>query len=165
MGTIYREDEQPFRILSGMTKTAFPEKRHLPRGLSHEDIALGELVGIRPSAGQSLTLEPITSSNNVDQAVNAAMRIDNTRYDTMESGAITVIDGLFIVETEVYDPTGTYNLGDFVTTAHDASFGGGVFGPTDGGTTHAIGQVQTAPQDASANTPMRIKVFPAPQSV
>lgn len=165
MGTIYREDEQPFRILSGMTKTAFPEKRHLPRGLSHEDIALGELVGIAPSAGQSLTAQKITSGNAVEQAGNVAMRIDNTRYDTLESGAITVVDGLFIVETEVYDASGTYDLGDFVTAGYDADVGGGVFAPTDGSTTHAIGQVQTAPQDASARTPMRLKVFPAPQTV
>ncbi len=165
MGTIYREDEQPFRILSGMTKTAFPEKRHLPRGVDHEDVALGELVGLRPSAGQSLTLEKVTAGNAVDQAANVAMRIDNTRYDTLESGAITVVDGLFIVETELYDPSGSYELGDFVTAGYDSGIDGGVFAPTDGSTTHAIGQVQTAPQDASANTPMRLKVFPAPHTV
>jgi hypothetical protein len=103
MGTIFRESTNNIRILAGGTKTAFPETRALPRGLTHADIEVGELVGLEPSAGQGLTLQKITAGNEVAQAGNAAMRIDNTRYDTEESGAITTIQGFYVVSTELYD--------------------------------------------------------------
>lgn len=167
MPVIYQPEQLNFRILKGETKTAYPELRHLPPGLSHEDVAAGEIVGIKTQLGaDELTLEKITAANEVDQAANAAIRIDDTKYDTMESGGVTVLEGLFVIKTEAYDANGSYSVGDLVTAVYDAGVDGGVFGPvTDGTTEWAIGKVESPPVDASQNTPMRIKVFPNPIDV
>lgn len=166
MPTIYQQRDFKFDVINGQTKTAFPESRHLPAGLSEEDIEPGELVGLNPRPGTRLEVQKITGSNELDQAANAAMRLDNTRYDTLESGAITVLQGLFFLETEIYDASGSYSQGDLVTAAYDADLHGGVFAPVQDGTTNwAIGQVQSPPQNAAENTPMRLQVFTAPQDV
>ena len=166
MPTIFQQREFKFNVISGETKTAYPESRHLPAGVNEEDIEPGELVGLNPRPGTQLEIQKITAGNEVDQAANAAMRLDNTRYDTLESNAITVLQGLYVVETEIYDAAGTYNQGDLVTAAYDADIDGGAFAPVVGGTTDwAIGQVQSPPQNAAENTPMRLRVFPQPQDV
>lgn len=165
MPTIFQQREFKFRVVSGETKTAYPESRHLPAGVDEEDIEPGELVGLNPRPGNQLEIQPITASNEVDQAANAAMRLDNTRYDTLESGAITVLQGLFVVETEIYDSAGSYGQGDLVTATYDADIDGGSFAPTVAGSEWAIAQVQSPPQNAAENTPMRLKVFPFPQNI
>lgn len=166
MPTIYQQREFKFRVLSGETKTAYPESRQLPAGLSHEDIEHGELVGLSATPGNRLEIQKITAGNEVNQAAHAAMRLDNTRYDTDESGAITVLQGLYVLSTELYLASGSYSLGDYVTARYDSNVDGGVFAPvTDGTTNWAIGQVQSPPQNASENTPMRLKVFAQPIDV
>lgn len=166
MPTIYQQREFKFDVISGETKTAFPESRHLPAGLEEDDIEPGELVGLSPRPGERLEVQKITASNEVDQAANAAMRLDNTRYDTLESGAITVLQGLYVLSTQMYDAGGSYSQGDLLTAQYDSDVDGGVFAPVNDGTTNwAIGQVQSPPQNAAQNTPMRIQVFTAPQDV
>jgi len=139
MPTIFQQREFKFSVISGETKTAYPESRHLPAGVNEEDIEPGELVGLNPRPGNQLEIQKITASNEVAQAGNAAMRLDNTRYDTLESGAITVLQGLYTLETEIYDAAGSYSQGDLVTATYDADIDGGAFAPTVAGSAWAIG--------------------------
>lgn len=166
MPTIYQQREFKFDVISGETKTAYPESRHLPAGVAEEDIEPGELVGLNPRPGEQLEVQKITASNELDQAAQAAMRLDNTRYDTLESGAITVLQGLYVLSTQIYDANGSYSQGDLLTATYDADIDGGAFAPVNDGTTKwAIGQVQSPPQNPAENTPMRLQVFTQPQDV
>lgn len=161
MGTMYREKRERFRLVQSQV-TSVPVLRFLAPGTGAQDIKAGELVGIKPDASMQVVAEKITAANQYAQAKNALMRVDTTLNDTLESGAITCQEGLYLVRTENY-VAGSYAVGDDVTLRYDATFGGGVFGPVDGSTTHIIGQVVVAPQNGTDQTPMVIKVFPVAQ--
>lgn len=166
MGSIFRDSERNFEIIQGENKSAFPDKRFLAPGMSHDDVDPGELVGLRAASSRQMIAEKITDANELDQAANAVMRINTTEYDVRESNAITCIDGFYLVRTRFYDPNETYGQGDLVTAAHVPELGGGAFAPVQDGTTKwAIGQIQSPPVDASEQTPMRLKVFGQPQDV
>jgi hypothetical protein len=160
---IFQPSDNDFRVLAGETKTAFYDKRFLAPGVTVDDVEPGEFLGLRPQAGSRLVADTISSASEAEaNAASAIMRVDTTKYDSVESGAVTCLDGLYILETEVYVPGASFSQDDFVTLEYDAGFGGGVLGPlrADGAPDYAIGQVQSPPADSTnADTPMRVKMF------
>lgn len=160
MGTIFREKATKIRVLQS-EKTSYPVLRYLAPGTTGDDIKQGELVGIRPTASMQIVAEKITQSNQYDQAVNALMRINNTTHDVQESGGITCLEGLYLLQTQVYLP-GTYTVGQALTLRFSDDVNGGAWGPVDGSTKHVLAQVVVAPQNGTKQTPMVIKVYPQP---
>lgn len=163
MGAIYQEKASKIRVLQS-EKTAFPVLRFLDTGQKPGDVAQGELVGRKAASGtRRHTLAKITAANQYTQAVNALMRLNDTTNDVLESGAITCLQGFYILETQRYLTSGAYAVGDFVTLRYDAGLDGGVFGPVDASATHVIAKVVSPPEDASKGTPMILEVFAQPQ--
>jgi hypothetical protein len=160
MGVIYKPTREQFRVLYS-EKTVYPVLRFLARGVKGDDIQAGELVGIKPSAGLQVVAEKITAANQYAQAKHAAMRVNTTTQDVLQSGGVTVNEGFYLLRTEVYLP-GSYAVGDKITLRYDATNDRGVFGPVDGSTTDVIAHVQVAPQNGSENTPMILKVYSNP---
>jgi hypothetical protein len=160
MATIYRDRPQKVRVLQS-EKTAYPIKRFLAPGVSADAIQQGELVGLRPTASMTMVAERITDANQHAQAKNALMRANTTTNDQRESGAVTCLEGLYLLETSLY-LAGTYAVGDYVTARFDSALGFGVFGTVHGSSTHVLGQVVVAPQNGTAKTPMVLKIYPQP---
>lgn len=166
MPSYFTPTENQFRVLQGETKTAFYDKRFLAPGTSVEDVEPGELLGIRPQSGNRVVGQKITSASQAEEDAGAAiMRVDTTKYDSLESGAVTCLDGLYILETEIYLPGETYAAQDYLTLRYDSGFDGGVLGPlrANKSAESAIGLVQSPPSDSSnRSTPMRVKMFAQP---
>jgi hypothetical protein len=161
MPSIYREKRSKINVDQSL-KTSFPILRYLAPDHTPTTFAQGELVGRRVLAGQRRVFtEKVTAGNEVAQAKFAIMRLHDTTNDALESGAITCIEGLYYVTTELYLASGSYAPGDRVTLRFDAQLGRGVFGPVVGGTTtHVLAEVVVPPANAAARTPMQLKVYP-----
>lgn len=163
MPSYFQPSENEFRVLQGETKTAFYDKRFLAPGTAVDDVEPGELLGLRPQSGNRMEAQKITSASEAENnAAAAIMRVNTTKYDSLESGAVTCLDGLYILETQVYVPGESYSAMDYLTLEYDSGFGGGVFGPLRNSKSpeYAIAQVQSPPSDSTnRSTPMRIKVF------
>lgn len=157
---IHRQKGQTYRVLYSQ-KTVYPALRHLgPRedASKYED---GEFVGTSATPGRQVRIEKVTAANQYAQAMNAAMRVGDTTNDVLESGAVTVYEGYFHLETTHY-LAGSYAKDDLVTLRYDATNDKGVLGPVDGSTTHVLGQVVVPPADGSKNTPMVVKLYGVP---
>lgn len=142
-------------------KTVYPVLRKLAPGSAASDTVQGEFVGLTPSPTGSLVAAKITAANQYAQGKVAAMRYGTTDNDVSQSGSITVLEGFYIVETSAYLTSGTYAIGDEVALRYDADTSRGVLGPVTASVTHVVGIVMSPPKDATANTPMLVKILEA----
>jgi hypothetical protein len=163
MGSIFQPVATKVRILQG-EKTSFPLLRKLPAGDTADTFAQGEWVGLTATGGAEVALK-VSAANEVAQAVNALIRINDTTNDVNESEAITCQQGFFRLETSLYKSDDTYAAGDRLTVRFVSGKGGVLAAKNGGTTTHYVAQVVIPPTDASSLTPMTVLVFAAPLPV
>lgn len=171
MPTIFRDTPPRIRVLHS-EKTSLPYLAKMAKGTDADDYQQGELLGLAARLGYDEVVYKITTANEVQAAMRSMMRLNRTKYDSEESGKLTLIEGLYYVETEYYVPQ-QYAYGELLTCRFDPAFGHGVWGPVgaytdaDGGShaaaQTATGQIVAAPTNPDDNSPLVVKVFSQPQ--
>ncbi len=161
MPSIFVDDPIKVEFLTS-DKNAEPILRYLGAALDHADFPQGCMVGMSYQAGGQ-EQAVLISSDAIAATQNAfsLMRANRTSQDVAESGAVSCFEGQFRVRTQLYLSAGTYAVGTLLCVRYQAAEGGVLGDALTGGddSTHAVGIVLSPPEDASANTPMVVRMF------